>query len=231
MLKTSFLSYPRFHGRRRVFFTGLGVSFVGSLPVGTMNVAVLHVGLAQGLAAAFEFALGALLIEMVFVRVSLLGMGWLSRQQRLFSALNWLTAAVLASLAFGSFRAALHPAEIHPVYLSGGLSPFFMGVSFRLLTPTLIPFWLGWNTVLLAKNILLPLESYYKRYVLGIGVGTVLAYGLYASGGQFAAGFLAGHQSLLNWCVGGLFAGAAIYQAWKAAGGHAKKLESRPPAA
>lgn len=222
LLKIHFLSYPRSNGRRRVFFTGLGVSFLGSVPVGTMNVAVMHVGLARGLEAAFAFALGALLIEMGFVRVSLLGMHWLQRQQRLFYALNWLTALVLAFLAFGSFRAALHPAEIRPVYLSSGLSPFFMGVSFRLLTPTLIPFWLGWNTVLFAKNILLPLESYYKRYILGIGLGTFLAYGLYASGGQFAANWLESHQSWLNWCVGSLFAGAAVFQVWKVLGKKAK---------
>ena len=58
----------------RIFFTGLLVSFLGSLPLGTLNIAAMQIGISSGALMALYFSFGSLLAEMVYVRASLVAM-------------------------------------------------------------------------------------------------------------------------------------------------------------
>ncbi|MGB8191604.1 MAG: LysE family transporter, partial [Chitinophagaceae bacterium] len=75
----------------RIFVTGLFISFLGTLPLGTMNIAAMQISVTDGLRPAFYFALGVLLIEIVYVRLSLVAMDWIRKNQRLFRILEWVT--------------------------------------------------------------------------------------------------------------------------------------------
>jgi hypothetical protein len=58
----------------RIFFTGLFISFLGTLPLGTLNIAAMQIAVSDGVAPALYFVLGALIIEIIYVRISLVGM-------------------------------------------------------------------------------------------------------------------------------------------------------------
>ena len=83
----------------RIFFTGMMVSFLGSLPLGTLNVAVMQISISEGLKAAVLFSLGSLTAEIVYVRLSLVAMDWVRKQQKLFKILEWLTLLIVVALA------------------------------------------------------------------------------------------------------------------------------------
>ncbi|HEY1870482.1 MAG TPA: LysE family transporter, partial [Chitinophagaceae bacterium] len=68
------------HPLVRIFFTGMLISFLGSLPLGTLNVAALQIAITDGYIAAILFSLGSLLVEMIYVRVSLVGIDWMRKQ-------------------------------------------------------------------------------------------------------------------------------------------------------
>ncbi len=55
----------------KIFFVGMLVSFVGSLPLGTLNIAAMQIAINNGVVPALEFAVGMLLAEIVYVRLSL----------------------------------------------------------------------------------------------------------------------------------------------------------------
>ena len=63
------------------------ISFLGTLPLGTLNVAAMQISVSDGIRPALYFSLGALLVEIIYVRISLVAMDWVQRQQRLF---RWL---------------------------------------------------------------------------------------------------------------------------------------------
>jgi threonine/homoserine/homoserine lactone efflux protein len=199
----------------RIAVTGMFISFLGSLPLGTLNIAAMQISISDGVVPALKFAVGALLAEVIYVRLSLIAMGWIQRQQKLFRILEWVTLAIVLALAISSFYAALHPQVKKNVILSSTLHRFWLGLFMSALSPMQIPFWFGWSTVLLTKKVLKPVQSHYNSYIAGIGVGTLLGNCVFIFGGKLIGQQLNTNQHVVNWVVGGIFAITAAIQLWK----------------
>ena len=199
----------------RIFFTGMFISFLGSLPLGTLNIAVMQISISDGIWQASLFALGSLISEIIYVRLSLVAMDWVRKQQKLFRILEWVTLAIVVALAISSFYAATHPSEKENVILSSTLNRFLLGLIMCALNPVQIPFWFGWSTVLFTKKILLPKNSHYNSYIAGIGLGTILGNCVFIFGGLLIANKLNANLDILNWIIGGIFALTALVQVYK----------------
>lgn len=194
----------------RVFFWGLLVSFLGSLPLGTLNVAAMQISISEGIMHAVYFSLGSLLVEMIYVRISLVGVNWLRKQKKLFRYMEWIALLVVVALAVGSFIAAASPVQDKNVMLNNNIHRFFLGLMLSAINPVQIPFWFGWSTVLFTKNILVAKNSVYNIYIVGIGLGTLLGNLIFIVGGRMAADQLNTSQSLINWIIGGIFSVTAL---------------------
>jgi threonine/homoserine/homoserine lactone efflux protein len=194
----------------KVFFWGMIVSFLGSLPLGTLNVAAMQISVQESVQNAILFALGSLSVEMIYVRVSLVGINWVRKQQKLFRYMEWITVAIVLALAIGSFAAAMKPHPAKNVILNNHINRYLLGVMLSAINPVQIPFWFGWSTVLFTKNILQPKNSFYNLYIVGIGLGTLMGNFVFIFGGKWIVGKLNGNQNLLNWIIGGIFAVTAI---------------------
>jgi threonine/homoserine/homoserine lactone efflux protein len=203
------------HPLVKVFFTGMFISFLGSLPLGTLNVAAMQIAITDGYIAAILFSLGSLLVEMVYVRLSLVGMDWIRKQERIFKILEWVTLVIVVALAISSFHAALHPKTGKNIILSSTLPRFILGATMCAVNPVQIPFWFGWSTVLFTKKVLLPKNSHYNLYIIGIGIGTFIGNCVFIFGGQLIAQKLSSNQGILSWVIGGIFALTAIIQLWR----------------
>lgn len=203
------------HPLIRIFFVGMLVSFLGSLPLGTLNVAAMQISVTDGVKPALWFSLGSLAAEMIYVRLSLVAMDWVRKQERLFKILEWLTFFIVLALAISSFYAALHPSVGENVILSSTIHRFWLGLGMSAVNPVQIPFWFGWSTVLFTKNILQPKRSHYNVYIIGIGIGTLMGNCIFIFGGQVIADRLNSNQPILNWVIGGIFALTALIQLWK----------------
>ena len=203
----------------RVFGAGLVVSFLGSLPLGTLNIAAMQIGITEGVKNAILFSLGSLTAEMVYVRLSLVAMDWVRKQERIFKMLEWMTLIIIVALAVASFYAAMHPTQNKNVLLNNiifnKLPSYLLGLTMSAINPIQIPFWFGWSTVLFTKGILLPKTSNYNIYILGIGLGTLLGNCVFIFGGRFVAGKIQNNQSMLNYIIGGVFTITALIQAWR----------------
>ena len=199
----------------KIFFTGLLISFLGSLPLGTLNIAAMQISISDGLKPAFLFSLGSLTAEMVYVRLSLVAMDWVRKQQRLFKILEWVTLAIVLALAVSSFYAALHPSVSKNVILSSNMNRYLLGLGMSAVNPVQIPFWFGWSTVLFTKGVLLPRNSHYNLYIIGIGIGTLIGNLVFIFGGKLIADKINTNQHILNWVIGGIFALTALIQLYK----------------
>ena len=200
----------------RIFFVGMMVSFIGSLPLGTLNIAAMQISIADGKGPAISFAIGILLVEIVYVRISLVAMDKIRKQEKVLRMLEWITLTIILALAVFSFVAAAKGGEgSKNIVLSNGLPRFLLGVVMSALNPVQIPFWFGWSTVLFAKKILLPRNDHYNVYILGIGIGTFIGTCIFIYGGQLMVSKLNANQNVLNYIIGGIFSLTAIIQLWK----------------
>lgn len=199
----------------RIFFTGMLISFLGSLPLGTLNVAAMQISVTEGIQQAILFALGSLLAEMIYVRLSLVAMDWIRKQDKLFRILEWATLLIIIALAFFSFYAAFHPSQEKNIILSSALPKFLLGLIMSALNPMQIPFWFTWSTVLFTKKVLLPRADHYNSYIVGIGIGTFIGNCFFIFGGKLMVDKLNANQSILNWVIGGIFAITALVQLWR----------------
>ena len=195
------------------FFTGMLVSFLGSLPLGTLNIAAMQIGIQESLQNALWFSLGSLLVEMAYVRLSLVGIAWVRKQQKLMKVMEWITLAIIIALAIGSFVAATKGnADAKNILLENNMHRFFLGMFMCAINPVQIPFWFGWSTVLFDKKVLETNNSNYNFYIVGIGIGTLAGNCVFIFGGRWMVNKIANSQQYLNWIIGGIFAFTALIQ-------------------
>ncbi len=189
------------------------ISFLGSLPLGTLNVAAMQIGIQESLKDAIYFSLGSLLVEMVYVRISLIGIDWVRKQGKLMKAMEWITLVIIAALAAGSFIAAAQTGGgAKNVLLNNNMHRFLLGMFMCAINPVQIPFWFGWSTVLFTKKILEPIPSNYNSYIIGIGFGTLLGNSVFIFGGKWMMHRIANSEQYLNWVIGGIFSMTALIQ-------------------
>ncbi len=136
----------------KILFVGLLVSFLGTLPLGTLNIAAMQISISEGIYPALLFGFGTLTAEIIYVRLSLVAMDWVRKQEKIFRVLEWVTLFIILALAFFSFYAAMNPSVEKNVILSSSLHKYWLGLIMSALNPIQIPFWFGWSTVLFTIN-------------------------------------------------------------------------------
>ncbi|MGB4770624.1 MAG: LysE family transporter [Chitinophagaceae bacterium] len=197
----------------RLFVTGLFISFLGALPMGTLNMSAMQIAITDGYYPAVLFAFGALLVEMIYVRMTLVAMGWFRAHKKLLLVMEWLTLVIILVLAASSFYTAMHPTlKANPI-LSNSIHRFWLGAGLSAINPLQIPFWFGWSTVLTGKGILVRNGYNYVYYILGIGIGTFIGFTVFIFGGKLLVDRLDAQQNLIQWILGGIFLITGIIQA------------------
>lgn len=124
--------------------------------------------------------------------------------------MEWITLGIVVALAVGSFIAAAQPHHEKNVMLDNNVHRYILGMMLSAINPIQIPFWFGWSTVLFTKKILVPKNSYYNIYIVGIGLGTLLGNLIFIFGGKFVVSKLNANQDVINWVIGGIFAVTAV---------------------
>ncbi|MBA2250394.1 MAG: LysE family transporter [Chitinophagaceae bacterium] len=196
----------------KVFLWGMMVSFLGTLPLGTLNVAAMQMAVQESIHNAILFSAGCILVEMIYVRISLVGINWVRKQKNLFKWLEWITLGIVVALAIGSFIAATKAHHAKNIMLNNDMNRFLLGMMLSSVAPMQIPFWFGWSTVLFTKKILKPDNAHYNLYIIGIALGSFMGNFVFIFGGKYMVQKLDANQHLMNWIIGGIFALTAVIQ-------------------
>jgi threonine/homoserine/homoserine lactone efflux protein len=88
----------------------------------------MQISVSDGVMAAMLFSFGSLLVEIIYVRISLVAMDWIRKQEKLLKALEWVTLLIVLALAFSSFYAAMHPKVEKNFVLDSPLPKFLLGM-------------------------------------------------------------------------------------------------------
>lgn len=200
----------------RLIAWAMAISFTGSLPLGTLNLTVANFSFADNLSGAAMFSIAAIFVEMLLVRIALMAVRQLEKLKRLLRFFNLITGVVLLLLAFNSLSAAWQKLVFQSELPFTDLHPVLLGLLLSVINPLHVPFWIGWTAVLKAKRVLDDSQGAHNFYVLAIGLGTTLAFFVYALAGRFLINHLLKQHVLLNWIIGFVLLVTALVQLYKA---------------
>lgn len=197
----------------RVFGAGMLISWLGALPLGTLNITAFDISTSQGFRAAFTFALAAILVELFYVRFALWGSKKLEVKEQWILGLLLLGCCFLLYLAIANWMMPITTelALNEPRLATKIASPLLLGLLLSALNPLQFPFWLTWNKVLEKKGILSNENTTHVIYMLGIGLGTFLGLLLFIwLGSKFIANYET-YALYSNKILGVIYFGFSIY--------------------
>lgn len=197
----------------KIGFSGLLVSFLGALPLGTLNITAFDIAASQSLTSAMWFAAAVVLVELIVVRLTLFGNERLQFGEKLSNYLIPFGIVLLLYLAITSFMASAQISEMgSKVNLLPQInSAFILGFLLSALNPLHIPFWMTWNKVLASKGILETSKKSYTLYITGIGLGSLIGLGVFIFAGKYIFTNYESYSMITNLLMGLLYLGFSIY--------------------
>lgn len=196
-----------------LFGMGCLISFLGSLPLGTLNITAMQIAIEEKVRNAILFAVGVALVELIYVRISLKGIGWIMAHEKVFYYMEWATVALFLVLAFSSFWVARKKTgAAKNVLLNNKVNRFWLGVSMSAINPVQIPFWFMWSSSLFSMKLLRAEALHFNVYTAGIALGTVSGLLLFIYGGKWLVNRLNASQRMIQVVVGMVFLITAIIQ-------------------
>jgi len=156
----------------QVFLVGLLFSFIGSIPPGTLNLAVLQLGMEYKIKTALRFSLAVAIIEYPYAWIAVVFEDWVTSSPLIIENFQLITAIVMTILGLFTLWSARKPSEFSVRFNESG---FRRGIVLSILNPMAIPFWIGITAYLKAQNwIDLSSQTLVHSYVLGTSVGVMI---------------------------------------------------------
>jgi len=199
-----------------IFFIGMLISFLGTLPLGSLNVSAMQVAITENVKKAIQFSLGVALVEILYVRLSLQGIDWVVAHQQLFYILQWVTVFLFLVLGVSSlWTARKNDIGGKNLLLNNRMSRFWLGFTMSAVNPVQIPFWFIWSTYLLSNHVLQPTPAYFNTYTVGIGAGTLIGLGVFVFAGKWLLNKLKTSNRAIHIIVGVVFLVSAAIQFYR----------------
>ncbi|TDP57792.1 hypothetical protein [Flavobacterium dankookense] len=154
-------------------FIGFLVSFIGSIPLGYLNVVGYDVFKKFGLNETVFYLLGVISIEFFVIYFTLLFANQLIANQKLLKFIEGFSVVFMFVLAY-IFYSSASSETINPSVLERyvNYSPFVVGLILSCLNFIQVPFWTSWNLYLLNGNYIEISKSRKYFYVFGTVIGT-----------------------------------------------------------
>jgi threonine/homoserine/homoserine lactone efflux protein len=162
----------------QVFLVGFVLSFIGSIPPGTLNLAVLQLGMEYKIKAALRFALAVSIIEYPYAWIAVVFEDWVTASPIIVDNFQLITAIVMTVIGAFSVWSARKPSEFSVRFNESG---FRRGLVLSILNPMAIPFWVAYTAFLKSQGwIDLSSQWFVHSYVLGTSVGVMALLTLFA---------------------------------------------------
>lgn len=157
---------------------GLVVSFIGSIPLGYLNVIGIEFYTEKSISSVVYYLLGVLAIEGIVIYLTLTLAKKLTLNSKWKQRISIFTIAFLLLLAYSFY--SNNESEITRTSSilnkeSLLLYPFLSGLLLSLLNFAQIPFWFSWNLYLINESyITLSSKPQTTFYIIGAIIGTFL---------------------------------------------------------
>ena len=152
---------------------GFVVSFLGSLPLGYLNIIGVEVFSKFGMNSLVSFLVGVIIMQTVVVYFTVIFANQLVNNKKLMKGIDFFAVIFLLLLAYLFYAYSGQTAQDHN-YLQQYVqySPFLIGMVLCALNFLQIPFWMAWNLYLMNANHILLVGKLKFHYIFGTLVGT-----------------------------------------------------------
>jgi threonine/homoserine/homoserine lactone efflux protein len=196
---------------------GFLVSFIGSIPLGYLNVVGFEMYQKLGIDFVYSYLLGICAVEFVVVYLTLIFAERLAAQKKLLKFIEFFSIFFMLALAFAFWFHSKGAVSNHD-YLSkyDGRSAFMIGVILNSLNFVQLPFWIGWNLYLVNGGYIASQKSLRFFYIASTLVGTFFGMLAFIFSLDLAAqksGTFS--ESLMSHVIPLFFLGFAFFQSWK----------------
>ena len=152
---------------------GFLVSFVGSIPLGYLNVVGFEIYSKRGILTTFCFLAGVILIEFFIIFFTLIFANKLAENKKLTKYIEAFSIVFMIVLAFIFYFSASKNSNAGKEFSSFGYwGTFTTGLVLSSLNFVQIPFWTGWNLYLLNGKYIEVSQNRKYFYVFGTVAGT-----------------------------------------------------------
>ncbi|RZJ74031.1 MAG: hypothetical protein EOO45_09680 [Flavobacterium sp.] len=152
---------------------GFGISFIGSIPLGYLNVIGYAVYNRLGPAGLIWFILGVMSVEVIVIYLTLIFAKKLSKKRKLLRFIEMFSIffmLLLAAIFYFSSGEKTDGDGTLDKYIQ--YSPYIIGVLLACVNFIQLPFWTGWNLYLLSGNYIVTGRYLKFYYIAGTLCGT-----------------------------------------------------------
>ncbi|MFE3872080.1 hypothetical protein ACFX5F_12690 [Flavobacterium sp. ZS1P70] len=156
-------------------FVGLLVSFIGSIPLGYLNIIGFEIYSKFGIKSLVFYLLGVISVEVFVIYFTLIFAKKLVNNKKLMKAIDYFAIVFLFVLAYSFYAHANQTSgrqndlEKYVMY-----SPYLIGLILNCVNFLQFPFWTGWNLYLMNGNYIAVENKLKYFYVAGTAIGTFL---------------------------------------------------------
>lgn len=195
------------------FSIGLVVSFLGSIPLGTVNLAVVQTTINSNFRAGFYFALGATIIELIYSAIAIKFIAVLLNNAHVELSIQIISIPAFLILGIFYYRKQNSSREVE----IRNKKSFYNGLLIGLVNPLQIPFWIAYGSYLLSNEWIRNEDSLLNMFIAGISVGTLLVLTLIALVSKKIIGRLDLQTNTVNKGIGVILFLLTAYQAVRVA--------------
>ena len=154
-------------------FVGFLVSFIGSIPLGYLNVIGFEIYSKFGMNSLIFFLLGVIFVEMFVIYFTLIFAKQLVYNKKLMKIIDFFAVFFLLILGYSFYSNSNQTIGQQGILEKYAMySPFFIGIFLNCINFIQLPFWTGWNLYLMNGNYISTVKKLKLYYVSGTLIGT-----------------------------------------------------------
>ena len=193
------------------FFIGLIANFIGYIPPGNINLAVVQVTLNRGLKQALQFIIAFSCVEFFFTYFIMHAARWLSGQVHLDTVIDWVMVILFTVLGVITWLHRKKPPETN--YSERDSIKY--GILLGFLNTMQIPFWMITGTYLITHEWIEDGRIALVIFSIGSAAGAFLCLFLYAKFAEYIQSKFALSTKVINTGIAILFFSFAAYHVVK----------------
>lgn len=154
-------------------FVGFAISFIGSIPLGYLNLIGYQVYSTSNFNQLNLYLLGVLIIEAIVIFTTLKFSSKVAmnpKWKNYISIFSFIFLLAIAILTYNSSSNENTTLDKYNAYLS--YSAFISGITLSCINVAQVPFWMSWNLYLTNENYIVSKGKAGLFYVLGTIIGT-----------------------------------------------------------
>ena len=190
------------------FFIGLIANFIGYIPPGNINLAVVQLPINRSLKQAMQFIIAFSCVEFFFTYFIMNAADWLSMQVHLDTAIDWVMVALFGTMGVITW---MHRKKAPKEKKDSSRDSITYGILLGFLNPMQIPFWMITGTYLITHEWIETGKLALYIFSVGSAAGAFLCLFIYAKSAKYIRDKLDLSTLTINTGIAILFFAFAAY--------------------